>query len=129
MKWSTYYSAWVFAWFILFKLGIIPYSPYIIYLGIVGIVSLAIIFNIIYYLFIYKKKLKNVHNIIIFVLITIFVDILPLFFLKSNIDNNSIIFALLLGLIYCIFMKVNKINIYKHYREINFETISKYYKF
>ena len=56
--WYTFFSWWIFIWFILFKLGLIIYSPFMIYV----IVFLYVTLKILQHLFILKKK-DYQHNI------------------------------------------------------------------
>ena len=49
---------------------------------------------------------------------------MPFFYLKKQIDKESIFFTLFLGLTYCLMMNIWKINILNHYAVINYREIS-----
>ena len=114
LTWYTYFSYWVFIWFLIFKMGIVEYSPYLIYLGIVIFISVKLLRDIWYYNFkdtnkIKNNKIKNNDVIISWVFTILVVDIIPFFYLERNLGKESIIFTLILGAIYISVM--NSLNI------------------
>lgn len=126
--WYTYFSWWVFIWFLMYILGIIPISSYIGNLMVFILVTLAIICNFIYYIFISNKPLTNYYTIVKFLLLLLVIDIIPVIMLKKEISENSIILMLLVLIAYCICMNKWKICILDHYLNINFENISKHFR-
>ena len=129
LLWYTYCSWWIFIWFLLYILNIIPISSYIGNLFVFTLVTLAIICNFIYYIFFNEKQLTNYNSIVKLLLLLLLIDILPVIVLKKNITENSIILLLLILIGYCICMNKWKICILNHYLDVNFENISKYFNF
>jgi len=127
LTWYTYFSWWIFIWFILFKLNLIKFSPYLIYLFTVVFIGLKFIRDIVYYLFYDEKKIKNYNLILIWVLLVITIDIIPFFYLQPTYNIESIIFTLLLLLLYCLCMEIWGINIINHYLLINYRDLSDNY--
>ena len=124
LTWYTYFSWWIFIWFLVFKMGLTKLSPYLIYCGVVIFIVLKLSRDIVYYTFYDKKKIKNYDLIIVWIVFILLLDIMPFFYLKKQIDKESIFFTLFLGLTYCLMMNIWKINILNHYAVINYREIS-----
>lgn len=124
LTWYTYFSWWIFIWFIIFKTGFTNLSPYFIYLFVVIFILLKFLRDVVYFLFIDKKKVKNYDLILGWFFLVLSIDIIPFFFLEKQLDKNSIFFTFLLGLVYCLFMEKQKINIIKHYTILNYRELS-----
>ena len=124
LTWYTYFSWWIFIWFLVFKMGLTKLSPYLIYCGVVIFIVLKLSRDIVYYTFYDKKKIKNYDLIIVWIVFILLLDIMPFFYLKKQIDKESIFFTLFLGLTYCLMMNIWKINILNHYAVINYRKIS-----
>lgn len=124
LTWYTYFSWWIFIWFLLFKMGLTKLSPYLIYCGVVFFIILKLTRDIVHYTFYDEKKIKNYDLIIVWIVFILLLDIIPFFYLKKQIDKESIFFTLFLGLIYCLMMNIWKINIINHYTVINYREIS-----
>lgn len=124
LTWYTYFSWWIFIWFLIFKTGITNLSPYFIYFFVVIFILLKFLRDIVYFLFIDKKKVKNYDLILGWFFFVLSIDIIPFFFLEKQIDKNSIFFTFLLGLIYCLFMEKQNINIIDHYTILNYRELS-----
>ena len=126
LTWYYYFSYWIFIWFLLFKLGFIPYSPYLIYLLTITFIIIKGIRDI----WLDNKnneEIKNKDQFILWILLTLIVDIIPFFYLKPKIDNESILFTLVLISIYLIFMDNSGINVYNHYKVVNYRELSTKY--
>ena len=124
--WYTFFSWWIFIWFILFKLGLIIYSPFMIYV----IVFLYVTLKIIQHLFILKKEdyqHKNLSSVLIWLSIAVVIDIVPIFYLKPVVNLESFIFTLFLMGIYVIMMTKMKINVINHYINLDMKTLMKNY--
>ena len=124
--WYTFFSWWIFIWFILFKLNLIPYSPFLIYV----IVFVYILAKITQHLFVLKKedyKHKNFNVVLIWLLIAILIDLVPIFFLKPIINMESFLFTVFLIAIYIVFMTRMKINVINHYMFLDMKTLMKYF--
>ena len=127
ITWYTFFSWWIFIWFILYKLKLIVYSPFMIYI----IVFLYVLLKILQHLFILKKEdyqHKNFSSALIWLLIAVVIDILPIFYLKPVINLESFIFTLFLMGIYVIMMTKMKINVINHYINLDMKTLMKNFK-
>ena len=124
LAWYTYFSWWVFIWFIIFKLGFTKLSPYLIYVFIVVFILFKFLRDLIYITFYDEKEIKNYESILIWVLNVIILDLIPPFYLERQIDSESIFFTLLLALVYCSLMNKWNYNIIKHYTIMNYREIS-----
>ena len=127
LTWYTYFSWWVFIWFLLFKMNITRFSPYLMYCGILGFIFLKILRDIVYFTFYDKKKVKKYDMIFTWLSYVLIIDIIPFFYLERQIDRESIFFTLFLALAYCLVMNIWKINVIDHYKVINYEVISDRY--
>ena len=123
LRWYYYLSYWIFIWFILFKLDLIKYSPYVFYIFILFYFSIKILQAIPKIFKKKKNKTKNFNTIIVWFIIIFIDDILPIIFLKKQIDEKSIYISLIIIILYIIFMNLNKINILDHYSISNFNII------
>lgn len=104
MRLDLIFSWWLFMWFILYFLKIIPYSPK--FALIIGVI--VNIFIIMY--FIYKDV--SLIKIIYFISINFIIKILPLLYLQNdNIHKNDIYTSVMLLIIYYIWLHINKQNI------------------
>jgi hypothetical protein len=94
------FSYWIFLWFILYELKLVKYSPkFIIIIGIIENLGL-------FSYFIYKKS--SFYNIAKFIIINIFIKIIPLYLVwKDKIIWNDIIASLVLFLIYLLWLVIN----------------------
>ena len=119
LRWYYFVSYWIFIWFILFKLNLIKYSPYLIYLCIVIYITIKL--SIFFFNYKIKKKFKiqnkNVLYLLLFLILVI--DITPFFLLKKEINNESTIFTLILIAIYLFTMIQLDVDIYKLYIKLN----------
>ena len=126
VTWYYFLSCWIFLWFILFKLSFIPYSPFLIYVAVI----IYIILKIIHHLCILKKedyKHKNFNSVVIWILIAIIIDIVPIFFLKPVVNVESIIFTLCIISLYITFMSYHQINVIKHYVDLDMKKLMNNY--
>jgi len=126
VTWYYFLSWWIFLWFILFKLNFIPYSPFLIYVAVI----IYIILKIIHHLCILKKedyKHKNFNSVVIWMLIAIIIDIVPIFFLKHVVNVETIIFTLCIISLYITFMSYHQINVIKHYVDLDMKKLMNNY--
>ena len=124
LTWYTYFSWWIFVWFLTFKLGITNLSPYLVYLCVVFFILFKFIRDIFYFTFYDKKKIKNYDLILAWFIFVLLLDIVPFFYLEKQIDKESIFFTLFLGFVYCLMMNIWKLNIINHYMIMNYREIS-----
>lgn len=127
LAWYTYFSWWVFIWFLIFKMNLTDLSPYLVYLGVVTFIFFKFSRDIIYFTYYDEDKVKNFDLILAWVLFVLVLDIIPFFYLEKQIDVESIFFTLFLGLAYCMMMNIWKINIKDHYAVINYRELSDKY--
>ena len=108
------YSYWIFAWFILYLLNIIPYNPFIY-------IIIAYILTLFELLYIYLKK-ANKYNLIKFLIINIILKLIPIIILiklnKTTIKYNDIYFGILLLYIYIFIMIILNINPLNEYNKV-----------
>jgi hypothetical protein len=108
------YSYWIFAWFILFLLNIIPYNPFIF-------IIIAYILTLFELLYIYLKN-ANKYNLIKFFIINIIIKLIPILILiylnKITIKYNDIYFGILLLFTYLFFMIILNINPFTEYNKV-----------
>ena len=118
ISWYTYFSWWIFIWFIIFKLGLTNFSPYLIYFFVIWFIALKFIKYIINY---YKGNIKKLDILLCWFSLVLIIDIMPFFYLDKNVNKESILFTGILGLIYCLLMDSKNINIINHYSIENYK--------
>jgi hypothetical protein len=105
------FSYWIFLWFILYLLKIVPYNPKIII--ILGIIE--ILFTLIYLI----VKNASLRKITKFLIINIIIKFIPLLLIyKDQIEKKDIYATVILVLIYLIWMYINDINVIKVYKKL-----------
>ena len=95
------FSYWIFVWYLLYMLKIINYSPkFAIGLGIIeNIILLCVMFY-------FGTK---VSSIIMFLIINLFIKIIPYYTLrKETIKIKNILFSVVLFIIYIVWLHINK---------------------
>jgi len=122
--WYYYFSYWTLGFFLFHKANLIPYSPYLIYLCIVIFIAMEMIYLIAYQIYFRITDPTN-QNIIqdkeawsiigAWLILVLFIDLLPFVFLKPQIDKHSILFTLILGIVYLMFLKKQKVNLNQQY--------------
>lgn len=127
LTWYYYFSYWIFIWFLIFKMGLIKYSPYLIYFLTVTFILIKFLRDIFYFNFKDKKEIKNKDLVLFWFLLILILDIIPFFYLDKQLDKESIYFTVLLVLIYVIFMNKSNINIIDHYAVVNYRELSDKY--
>ena len=126
LKWYTFFSWWIFIWFVLFKLKIIGFSPFLMYIFVVIYITIKLLENL-FNLRIEDLFHKNFSSVIYWLIIIILIDICPIFFLEPIINLESIKFTILLTIVYISMMNSLNINIIKHYSDVNLKSIMKNY--
>jgi len=126
LKWYTFFSWWIFIWFVLFKLKIIGFSPFLMYIFVVIYITIKLLENL-FNLRIEDLFHKNFSSVIYWLIIIILIDICPIFFLEPIINLESIKFTILLTIVYISMMNCLNINIIKHYSDVNLKSIMKNY--
>ena len=127
LTWYYYFSYWIFIWFLIFKMGLIKYSPYFVYVLTVTFIMLKFFRDIFYFNFKDKKEIKNKDLFLAWFLLALILDIIPFFFLDKQLDKESIYFTVLLALVYVIFMNKSNINVIDHYAVVNYRELSDKY--
>ena len=126
LKWYTFFSWWIFIWFVLFKLNILSFSPFLMYIFVVTYVTIKFIENL-FNLRIEDLFHKNFSSVIYWSIIIILIDIVPIFFLEPIINLESVSFTILLTIMYVAIMNCLNINIIKHYSDVTLQSILKNY--
>lgn len=105
------FSYWIFLWFILYLLRLVPYNPkLIIILGIIE-VSLTLIY------FIYKNA--PLRKIIKFIIINIIIKVIPLLIIyKDPLRKKDIYATFIFILIYIIWLYINNVNVIEVYQKL-----------
>lgn len=113
-KYTFVFSNWIFAWYLLFMLGIIKANPFLL-LFIAFLVFLRI------FIYIYLNK-GGFYNIIKFSIFNIVSKILPLLSLcllnLNKIDDEAVYFTIALVIVYLIYMKIMGITFYDFYAHV-----------
>jgi hypothetical protein len=105
------FSYWIFLWFILYLLKLVPYNPKIII--ILGIIE--ILFTLIYLI----VKNASIKEITKFLIINIIIKFIPLLLIyKDPIERKDIYATVILVLIYLIWMYINDVNVIKVYEKL-----------
>ena len=81
----------------------------------------------IYFIFIDKEKIKNYSVILAWLILVTIIDIIPFFYLKKQTNIESIIFSLILVLIYLLYMKSIKVNVIDLYFSLFYRKLSDKY--
>lgn len=109
-------------WFVLFKINIIHYSPYLIYLFVAYGITIKAIYELI--LLIKNKTRVNKLLFVMYFVLLIIIDIIPIYLLEPNYSKSSIIFTLVLLLIYCVIMDLQNKNIINQYTQTVFSKLN-----
>lgn len=122
LKFYNFFSYWMIIWFVLFKINIIYYSPYLIYLCVAYGITIKAIYELI--LLIKNKTRVNKLLFVMYFVLLIIIDIVPIYFLEPDYSKNSIIFTLVLLLIYCVIMDLQNKNIINQYTQTVFSKLN-----
>jgi len=122
IKIYNFFSYWMAVWFILLKLKLIPYSPYLIYFCVAYGITLKTVYE--YTLLIKNKTNVNKKLFVLYSLLTLIVYIFPIYFLQPDYSKSSIIFTLILLLLYCIIMDLQNKNIINQYTQTVFSKLN-----
>jgi len=105
------FSYWIFLWFILYLLKLVPYNPKLII--ILGIIE--ILFTLIYLI----VKNASLRKITKFIIINIIIKFIPLLLIyKDPLRKKDIYATVILVLIYTIWMYINNVNIIEVYQKL-----------
>ena len=135
--WYQFFTLWTLILFILYKLNILPYSPYYVY---------AFIIVFIFSIFIYKLAIALINkfqkneplipennektNYTYFIILLVFIffaDLLPIFFCKRELSKEGLLFFLTIFLVYMIYMESKKIGVLDHYFNMNLKIFFRHY--
>jgi hypothetical protein len=112
------FSYWIFLWFILYLLKLVPYNPKLII--ILGIIEIT--FTIIYLI----VKNVSLRKITKFFIINIIIKFIPLLLIyKDPIKKKDIYATIILVLIYLIWLYINDVNVIKVYQKLISSYLSK----
>lgn len=122
LKFYNFFSYWLILWFVLFKINVIQYSPYLIYLFVSYGITLKAIYELI--LLIKDKTQVNKLLFVMYFVLLIIIDIVPIYLLEPDYSKSSIIFTLILLLLYCIIMDLQNKNIINQYTQTVFSKLN-----
>ena len=122
LKFYNFFSYWMIIWFVMFKINIIHYSPYLIYLCVAYGITIKAIYELI--LLIKNKTQVNKLLFVMYFLLLLVIDIIPIYFLEPDYSNSSIIYTLTLLLIYCVIMDLQNKNIINQYTQVVFSKLN-----
>jgi hypothetical protein len=126
MLWYYYFSWWIFIWFLLYKMKVIKYSPFLIYLFAFIFVSIKLLINIYrYFTKNYTLSFNNVKVLLLLLFIVFVIDFLPFLVLKRDINTKSNIFTMVLLIIYLVFIHYSNKSVVNLYSEININSLLK----
>lgn len=101
LRFDLIFSYWIFIWFLIYKLKWIIYSP-----------KFAILLGLIENLFMLIMMLlfgTRMESIIYFITINIFIKVIPLYYLRSNIICwKDIYFTIILFILFVFWLYINK---------------------
>ena len=105
MKFIFFYSVWLQLWATLYYLKVIKIPPLYELLVIALIVSTGT--------YLFFNKLNDI-LVLLFIVIT---HLLPLYIVKKNYDNNTIIINFIVIFLYVLFMSYNNLDIIEFYKK------------
>lgn len=95
------FSYWIFIWYILYKLYIIPFNP--VYIFVIS--TLFVIIVILSILLQYDNTCNNYKNLLLFILTTFCTKILPIIDMYQNqYGLNDFVFGIVIFIIYNIYL-------------------------
>jgi hypothetical protein len=108
------FSYWIFAWYLLYISKITTFNPkFVLLIGLIG--NSLHLFLMIYFN-------NSLFKIIIFIIINIFIKIIPFYtLLNTKYKIKDVIFSFFLFIIYVFWLKINNklnINFYKYLNEV-----------
>ena len=101
LRFDLIFSYWIFIWFLCYKFKWISFSPK--FAIIVGLIENFLMFSL---MILYKTRIES---IIYFIIINIFIKVLPLYYLRNNyIYWKDIYFTIVLFIIFIFWLHINK---------------------
>ena len=127
--WWYYFSWWFFIWVVLFLMGFVPFSPYVLALLVLAYTVFKIGSEILDYIFANKKPLKREKwtVIAIWLALVFLIDIAPFFLLKPDFSAKSIYFTLALILCYLALMWYKKVDVIQLYTFMRYSYLTENY--
>ena len=110
-RFDLIFSYWIFIWYLLYVIKFIKYNPkFIIGFGIIENIFILLM------MFYFGSTIKTIQH---FIIINIFIKIIPFYTLKDTIIYKKDIFAsIILFLIYCIWIYINNKSIMEYQNKI-----------
>ena len=110
IRFDLVFSYWIFLWYLLYEWKFTQYNPkFALVIGLVenSIYLLSMLF--------YKNSMRT---IILFVIINIFIKILPLYMvIETTVQKRDIVFSFALFCVYIVWLIVNHVNLYKNIKD------------
>lgn len=123
------YSYWIFAWFLLYMIGIVSIAPLLlIYIGILG--------NLLELMYLVYNK-ATTYNLIKFIHINVILKVIPIYFIwKLKITRTELKWSIIITFVYLLWIYINRIDVKYFYTQFleNYKTgegkktiVSEYY--
>lgn len=121
-----YFSWWVYGWFLAYKAGLTDANPWFMYVLLVSYIVIRYTIHG-YALFVRGKNyMPNVpmKTQLVVGCVSIFVDVIPIFFLtKRTVMKKDVVFALLLGIAYISAMLIFDKPVFSQYTYAHFNRV------
>lgn len=110
-RFDLIFSYWIFIWYLLYVIKFVKYNPkFIIGFGIIDNIFMLLM------MFYFGSTIKTIQH---FIIINIFIKVIPFYTLKNTIIYKKDIFAsIILFLIYCIWIYINNKSIMEYQNKI-----------
>jgi len=127
--WWYYFSWWFYITALFFKMGLIPFSPYILAIFILIYTIFKIGSEFLHFIFVNKKPFtrEKWKVLVIWLSLVIFIDIIPFFFLKADYSRKNIYFVAALTLSYLALMWYKKVDVFKLYTFMRYSYLTDHY--
>lgn len=110
IRFDLVFSYWIFLWYLLYEWEFTQYNPK--FALMVGLIE-----NFVYLLCMIFYK-NTIVNIWLFVIINVFIKILPLYMVRgTSISKSDIVFSFALFFIYIVWLIVNDVDLYKNVKD------------
>ena len=114
--WYIYLSWWLFAWFVMFKLGLIHYNPFLFYVITVSYITIRYLIE-----GVLNIMGKNVYpsvrtdSLLTIGAVALCVDVLPIFYLRPHVSIQSTLFGVFLIFVYLLTMWSFDLPVFQQY--------------
>ena len=115
-RFDLVFSYWIFIWALLYKLKITKYNPKLLLLLGIAENMVVLVFMILFN--------SSYTNIFYFIIINIFIKIIPYYQLrKTRITYDDIYASIVVFLIYCLWLYINDIEVIKYEKKVIYSLV------